>query len=157
MAENRTAPIPVRSPRRVAHQQAGHGYLVWSARIGGIALALLALGSFVFPEREPFASLDPSAFENVIHLGLAAALLYSGFARNDAGLSRTAVLIVGVFALFAGVMGFTPVPEFMADEGVAPSAWGWPHRLFHVTIAVVCLGAWLVTRESKREPSAASS
>jgi hypothetical protein len=115
-------------------------------------LAALALGSFVLETREPFASLDPSPFENLVHLALAALLVYAGFVRSDPWRSRLAIAITGLFALFAAVMGFVgvvPVPGILAGEHLT---WGYPHRAFHLTAAAICVGTVLATRPREAAP-----
>jgi hypothetical protein len=115
------------------------GSLEWTATLIGAFLAALAFGSFAFGTRAPFVWLDPSAAEDLVHLALAAMLLYAGLVRRDPWWSRLAIATTGVFALsaaLAGVLGAVPAGTFLTDEDLK---WGHAHHLFHFGAAAACL------------------
>jgi hypothetical protein len=135
--------------RHVQWYRPGPGGLVWIARWGGIGLVVVGVLGWPLRTVPPLEWLNLSTYENVVHLLIAAPMLYAGFVRPDNELARRAIGVVAVVALAAAVVGFTPVPEAGVDAGFLPTDWSLVHQLVHIAAAAVFGGVWPAARKER--------
>lgn len=117
---------------------------VWTARILGIIVALLAIiGLFV--EGEHLAGLmNVDLTLDIVRIVIAAALLYVGFARSSRTALTVVLAVVGVMYVLMALLAFADATLF----GILPTGFTGFDIGFHLVAGIIALvAAFLPARE----------
>jgi hypothetical protein len=105
------------------------------AQILGIVLIVIGVLGLLLGDGLLLGILNIDVVEDIVHILTGGILAYVGFGRVDPGVTRSAVLALGVVYLLVGILGFI-VPMML---GLIPTGYTIFDNLLHLALGVLSL------------------